>query len=375
MGAHQSVYAGKAKLDVGVNLIQKLYSSSNVLSPLSLCLKLPTLFGNGDLLDVSWHKGLHDSNLLINYRTPRPPCLGQRSLNIVHSLKPEIGIHGIPVNNFCHSASGDVKISKLSIGLDMNEPSSYNWKTTTSVHFKAVRECGSDGGGLEGGYAAASFSSSNQHIHFINDCGRSVSRDLDGFPLTLSGNSYDNMVVISQESRFEEVNDHKFSHYSFRVEQGIPIHPNLAIFNRFKFSASKGVKIGSAFFSTLFNGGSLVGATAPYEAFAIGGPNSVRGYGEGAVGSGYSSVVSKNEFSFPLDKQLTGVVFLDFGSDLRSSNRVLGNPGLRKGKPGSGIGIGYGIRFKTELVQITADCAINAFKQRTLYFGINNLVL
>ncbi|KAL1367500.1 hypothetical protein HN51_021570 [Arachis hypogaea] len=361
MGAHQSVYAGKAKLDVGVNLIQKLYSSSNVLSPLrtfsgpfslangSLCLKLPTLFGNGDLLDVSWHKGLHDSNLLINYRTPRPPCLGQRSLNIVHSLKPEIGIHGIPVNNFCHSASGDVKISKLSIGLDMNEPSSYNWKTTTSVHFK--------------------------HIHFINDCGRSVSRDLDGFPLTLSGNSYDNMVVISQESRFEEVNDHKFSHYSFRVEQGIPIHPNLAIFNRFKFSASKGVKIGSAFFSTLFNGGSLVGATAPYEAFAIGGPNSVRGYGEGAVGSGYSSVVSKNEFSFPLDKQLTGVVFLDFGSDLRSSNRVLGNPGLRKGKPGSGIGIGYGIRFKTELVQITADCAINAFKQRTLYFGINNLVL
>lgn len=55
--------------------------------------------------------------------------------------------------------------------------------------------------------------------------------------------------------------------------------------------------------------------------------------------------------------------------------RIAGNPGLRQGKPGSGYGIGYGVRFKTNSCQINVDYAINAFHQRTVYFGISNLVL
>ena len=35
----------------------------------------------------------------------------------------------------------------------------------------------------------------------------------------------------------------------------------------------------------------------PHEAFAIGGTNSVRGYEEGAVGSGHSNVVGSGEVS------------------------------------------------------------------------------
>ncbi|CAH2075761.1 unnamed protein product [Thlaspi arvense] len=38
----------------------------------------------------------------------------------------------------------------------------------------------------------------------------------------------------------------------------------------------------------------------PYEAFAIGGTNSVRGYEEGAVGSGRSYAVGSGEMAFPL---------------------------------------------------------------------------
>ncbi|MCH98397.1 outer envelope protein 80 chloroplastic-like, partial [Trifolium medium] len=75
------------------------------------------------------------------------------------------------------------------------------------------------------------------------------------------------------------------------------------------------------------------------------------------------------------NKKLTSVFFLDCGSDLRSSHRVPGNPGQRQGKPGSGYGIGFGIRFKTKLAQIKVDYAINAFQQRSVYFGINNLVV
>lgn len=44
----------------------------------------------------------------------------------------------------------------------------------------------------------------------------------------------------------------------------------------------------------------MVGNFSPHEAFAIGGTNSVRGYEEGAVGSGRSYVVGCGEVSFPL---------------------------------------------------------------------------
>lgn len=49
-----------------------------------------------------------------------------------------------------------------------------------------------------------------------------------------------------------------------------------------------------------------------------------------------------------------------------------GNPSLRQGKPGSGIGLGYGFRFKSQYGHFQVDYAINAFHQRTLYFGLSN---
>lgn len=42
----------------------------------------------------------------------------------------------------------------------------------------------------------------------------------------------------------------------------------------------------------------MIGDFSPHEAFAIGGTNSVRGYEEGAVGSGRSYAVGSGEISF-----------------------------------------------------------------------------
>jgi outer membrane protein assembly factor BamA len=181
------------------------------------------------------------------------------------------------------------------------------------------------------------------------------------------------MVVLKQESRFAKATDQGLSHFSMQIEQGIPVVSKWLIFNRFKFVASKGVRFGPAFLLASLTGGSIVGDMAPYQAFAIGGLGSVRGYGEGAVGSGRSCLVANTELALPLNKMTEGTIFLDCGTDLGSSRLVPGNPSMRQGKPGFGYGFGYGLRFKSPLGHLQVDYAINAFNQKTLYFGVTNL--
>ncbi|GMI97309.1 hypothetical protein like AT3G44160 [Hibiscus trionum] len=358
MGAQKSIHAGKAKIDVNVDFTHKICASMmlpslrNTGSPLSLvigslCIKHPNLFGGSEKLDVSWDKGLYDSNILVAYRRPRPQWVAQQCFVMQHSLSPEIGVHGVPVDNFSRSGSGGVNLSRLSVGLDLNEPASSKWSSTTSIKFENVR--------------------------LLSDDGRSITRDLDGFPVTCSGNAHDSMVVLKQESQYAKATDHSFSRFTMQIEQGIPVLSKWLIFNRFKFVASKGIKLGPAFLLTSLTGGSIVGDMAPYQAFAIGGLGSVRGYGEGAVGSGRSCLVANTEVTIPLSKMLEGSVFLDCGTDLGSGRLVPGNPALRQGKPGSGVGLGYGLRFKSPLGHFQVDYAINAFQQKTLYFGVTNL--
>lgn len=379
MGAQKSIHAGKAKIDVNVDFTHKLCTSlmlntfrsdDNPLSLVigSLCIKHPNLFGGSEKLDVSWDKGLYDSNILIAYRRPQEKCLAHqsfvvqdslsqeerlahKSFVVQHSLSPEIGIHGIPVNNFSRSGSGGVNLSRLSVGMDLKEHVSSEGSSscsTTSIKF--------------------------EHVRPLNDDGRNISRDCDGFALTCSGSPHDSMVVLKQESKITKANDRSFFHFNLQIEQGIPVRSKWIIFNRFKFVATKGIKLGPTLLLTRLAGGSIVGDMAPYQAFSIGGLGSVRGYGEGAVGSGRSCLVSNSELTLPLTKMLEGAIFMDCGTDLRTGYLVPGNPALRHGKPGSGVGLGYGLRFKSQFGHFQVDYAINAFKQSTLSFGLSNLV-
>ncbi|CAI9105790.1 OLC1v1004803C2 [Oldenlandia corymbosa var. corymbosa] len=339
-----------AKIDFNVDFTHKLcaalmlHSARNSGSPLSLiigslCIKHPNLFGKSEKLDVLWDKGLYDSNIFIAYRKPKPEWLPQQSFVVQHSVSPEIGVHGVPVDNFSRSGSGGVNLCRLSAGLDLSEPASSNWSSKTSIKF--------------------------EHVRPMNDEGYSISRDPHGFPVTCSGGYHDSMVVIKQESRFAKANERSFTRFTLQIEQGIPLLSKWLIFNRFKFNASKGVRLGPAFLLTSLTGGSIVGDIAPYQAFAIGGLGSVRGYGEGAVGTGRSCLVANNELTLPLNQMLEGAVFLDCGSDLGSGRHVPGNPSLRHGKPGSGMGLGYGLRFKSPVGHLQVDYAVNALQQRT----------
>ncbi|KAL9235403.1 hypothetical protein vseg_010162 [Gypsophila vaccaria] len=358
MGAQKSILAGKAKIDVNVDLSHKLCAAL-MLSPLrntggplslvigSLCIKHPNLFGGSEKLDVFWDKGLYDTNILVAYRRPRPEWLPQQSLVVQHSISPEIGVHGLPVDNFSQAGSGGVNLCRSSVGLELSEPASSNWSSTTSIKL--------------------------EHVRPVNDEGRSINRDLDGFSVTCSGGCHDSMVVLKQQTRFAKANDNFFTRFSLQIEQGIPVLSKWLVFNRFQFVGTKGIKLGPAFLMTSVTGGSIVGDMAPYQAFAIGGLGSVRGYGEGGVGTGRSCLVANSEVTFPLSKMLEGAIFMDYGSDLYSGRLVPGNPALRHGKPGTGIGIGCGLRFKSQLGHFQVDYAMNDYRQKTIYFSITNV--
>ncbi|CAN0923392.1 Outer envelope protein 39, chloroplastic [Linum grandiflorum] len=360
MGAQKSIHAGKAKIDVNVDLTHKLCASlmlpplRDTGSPLSLvigslCIKHPNLFGGSEKLDVSWDKGLYDSNVLVAFRRPRPEWLPQQCFVLQHSVSPEIGVHGESVDNFSRSGSGGVNLSRLSVGLDLHDPTTSDWTSSRSIKF--------------------------EHVRLLSDDGRSISRDFDGFPVTCSGNTHDSMVVLKQESRYAKANDHSFTRFSMQVEQGVPALSEWLIFNRFKFVATKGIRLGPAFFLASLTGGTIVGNMAPHQAFAVGGIGSVRGYGEGGVGVGRSCLVANNELTLPLSNTLDAALFLDCGTDMGSGRFVPGNPALRQGKPGSGMGLGYGIRYKSPVGHFQIDYAVNAFQQKTVYFGLSNLGL
>ncbi|CAA7403933.1 unnamed protein product [Spirodela intermedia] len=356
MGAQNSVHAGKAKIDYNVDLTHKLFAPLLVpnlrhssSSPLSLvigrlCIKHPDLFGGNEKLDVSWDKGLFDSTVVVAVRRPRHENVAQKSLLLQHSLAPEVGLQGPRLDDPSNPTRSAVHLCRFSAGVDICEPASTNWISTTSIKL--------------------------EHVRPLNDEGRSISRDIDGFPITCSGGPHDNMVILKQESQYAVTSETSFSKLNLQMEQGVPILSRWLIFNKFKFSASSGVRFGRAFLLTSLTGGSIVGDLAPYQAFKIGGLGSVRGYGDGAISSGRSFLVVNSELTIPLTERLESTLFVDFGTDLGSAHHVPGNPALRQGKPGKGLGAGAGLRWSSSVGQIQLDYAVNDRRRTTLYLGV-----
>jgi outer membrane protein insertion porin family len=117
-------------------------------------------------------------------------------------------------------------------------------------------------------------------------------------------------------------------------------------------------------------GGTILGDFPPYEAFALGGTDSIRGYDAGELGSGQSYLQATVEYRFPIFNIISGALFLDAGTDLGTGDDVQGDPAGIRDKPGSGYGYGVGIRVQSPLGQIRVDYAINDEGDNRIHFGI-----
>ena len=162
---------------------------------------------------------------------------------------------------------------------------------------------------------------------------------------------------------------------SFSTEQVLPFDDNVS-FNRLRGSYSYYLPVnfldleGSQALAFNVQAGTIIGDMPPYEAFVLGGVNSVRGYAEGALGAGRSFVQATAEYRFPIFSIIGGVAFLDVGTDLGTAGDVPGNPAEVRDKPGNGLGYGFGLRIQSPIGPIRVDFAINDEGDNRFHFGI-----
>jgi outer membrane protein insertion porin family len=215
--------------------------------------------------------------------------------------------------------------------------------------------------------------------------GNVVSTDSLGNPLSLSGRGIDDQVTLGFTAGFNQVdnpNDPKNgSRLRLSTEQGIPIGIGSTAANKLTADFTQYIPINilnknktdrdkQEVFAFNVQGGTTIGALAPYKAFTLGGADSVRGYGQGELGIGRSYIQASAEYRFPLISALGGTLFADYATDLGSASLVPGAPGDDRNRPGNGFGVGAGIRFKSPLGLLRADWGFTDSGTNRLQFTI-----
>jgi outer membrane protein insertion porin family len=224
--------------------------------------------------------------------------------------------------------------------------------------------------------------------------------DALGDPLTFDPSGKDDLftgqLLVRRDRRDDFFRPIRGSVLQFSTEQSVPIGSGSILFNRLRGSYSfyvptrllkltpecrdrdprrldqQNTPQGRCAQAFAFNvqAGTVVGDLPPYEAFPLGGTNSVRGYDEGALGSGRSFVQATAEYRFPIFSIISGALFFDAASDLGTGSSVPGNPAGVRGKPGSGFGYGIGVRVQAgPLGPIRIDYGINDNGGSNIRFG------
>ncbi|MFZ4640598.1 MAG: BamA/TamA family outer membrane protein [Nodosilinea sp.] len=258
--------------------------------------------------------------------------------------------------NKINLSNGDrVRINRLGAGVTFSRPLDNGW--TVAVGTLVQNVSARDGGSVV------------------------YPQDAAGNPLTVSNTGIDDLWTFPLSATLDQRND-TFNPTSGSIlrltsEQSIPLGRGSIFMNRLRASYSHYIPLdlihltdGPQALALNLQLGTVVGDVPPYDAFSLGGTNSIRGYDEGDVGTGRSYVQATAEYRFPLFSFLGMALFVDAGSDLGSGNAVPGAPGPSRGKPGGGFGYGAGVRVQTPLGPLRIDYGFNDQGQGRLHFGI-----
>jgi outer membrane protein insertion porin family len=262
--------------------------------------------------------------------------------------------------NEINLANGDrVRIRRFGGGISFSRPLGDGWTATVGTLVQNVSSRDADG-------SLEAFDEEGNPLTFSAASGGGGVDDLWTFPLS-----------VSWDRRNDPFNPTSGGILRLNSEQSVPVGRGSIFMNRLRGSYSHYVPVswinfneGPQALAFNFQVGTIVGDVPPYEAFALGGTNSIRGYDEGEVGSGRSYAQFTAEYRFPLFSFLGAALFFDAGSDLGSGNAVPGSPGPSRGKPGGGFGYGAGLRVQTPLGPLRIDYGFNDQGEGRIHFGI-----
>lgn len=223
-----------------------------------------------------------------------------------------------------------------------------------------------------------------QGIRLEDSDSRVTPRDSQGNLLSFTDGGQDTLVNLSfgasRDRRNSPLDPTQGSLLRVGMDQTLPIGSGQILFNRLRGSYSYYIPVDwfnptkdpEAPQALAFNlqGGTVIGDLPPYEAFSLGGANSVRGYEEGDVGSGRTYLQATAEYRFPVFSFIGGALFMDYATDLGTGDDVPGNPAGVRNKPGDGFGYGLGVRIKSPLGPIRVDYGFNDEGDSRLHFGI-----
>jgi outer membrane protein insertion porin family len=218
-----------------------------------------------------------------------------------------------------------------------------------------------------------------QRVEVKNSDGDLAPLSEEGFKLAAGEDGTDDLLSLSfnatRDRRNNPLQPTKGSLLRVGTEQTIPVDG--IFFNRVRANYSQYFPINIIPFggdtealAFNFQAGTIIGDVPPYEAFILGGSNSIRGYGDGEVGSGKSSFLATAEYRFPIFKIVGGALFFDYGTTIGSDDSVPGNPSGIRHLPGSGFGYGLGARVQSPVGTIRVDYAINDDGDNQIQFGI-----
>lgn len=198
----------------------------------------------------------------------------------------------------------------------------------------------------------------------------------ENIPLSFSDGGEDDLLFLqlgaSRDRRNSALQPTTGSFLRFGVDQSVPIGLGNIFLTRLRGSYSHYFPVqfiktkGPQTLAFNVQGGTILGDLPPYEAFTLGGSNSVRGYEEGGLGSGRSFLQATAEYRFPLFSVISGALFFDVGSDLGTTTKAASV----LNKDGFGYGYGLGVRIQSPLGPIRIDYGINDDGDNRINFGI-----